>query len=184
MTAKKGGRAPPVPSPESASEEYSQDTVREFFVGISNLSHETENENRNENIKIYHYNLGKAITCLYILSDTFQSSHDKITELINKLFVIAEDVRREIRRNSNGLFKTFLIGDGPGRPEVDISQDTLVYFRSLSFKWNYIADIFFVSRWTIHRRVIEFGLGDVLGYSNIFEDELEVLSQNIVRHIV
>ena len=75
-------------------EEYSQDTVREFFFfGISNLCHETENENGNEDIRVYHYNLGKAITCLYILNDTFQSSRDEIIELRNQLFVIAGDMR-------------------------------------------------------------------------------------------
>ena len=93
--------------------------------------------------------------------------------------MIAEDIRRKIRGNSNGsthaVFQTtkaFLIGDGPGRPKVYISQDTLVYFRSLGLKWNYIADMFLVSRWAIRRRVVEFGLSDVLGYSNISDDEL------------
>ena len=52
------------------AEEYSQDTVRKFFFGISNLCHEIENENGNEDIRIYHYNLGNAITCFYILNDT------------------------------------------------------------------------------------------------------------------
>ena len=122
-------------------EKYSQDTVREFFFGISNLCHEMENENGNEDIRVYHYNLGNAITCLYVLNDTFQSSRDE-------LLVIAEDMRRKIRGNSNGsthaVFQTtknFLISDGSGRLKVDISQDTLVYFRSLGFKWNYIADV-------------------------------------------
>ena len=103
-------------------EEYSQDTVREFFVGISNLYHEIENEYENEDIRVYHYNLGKAATWLYILNDTFQSSCDEITELMNQLFVIAENVRRKIKGNSNGsthavfqTTKTFIIGDGRGR---------------------------------------------------------------------
>ena len=51
-------------------EAYSEDAVRQFFVGISNLSHEKENENGNEDIRVYHYNLGKAITCFCILNDT------------------------------------------------------------------------------------------------------------------
>ena len=108
-----------------------------------------------------------------------QSSRDEIIALMNQLFMIAEDIPRKIRGNSNGstravfqTTKTFLTGDGPGRPKVDISQDTLVDFRSLGFKWNYIADMFLVSRWTIRRRVVEFGLSDVLGYSTISDDEL------------
>ena len=114
-------------------EEYSEDAVREFFLGISNLCLEIANENGNEDIRVHHYNLGKVITSLYISNDAFQSSRDEITELISQLFVIAEDVRRKTRGNSNGsthavfqTSKTFLICDGPGRPKVDISQDTLV----------------------------------------------------------
>ena len=114
-------------------EEYSQDTVSEFFLELSNL-----------------------------LNDAFQSSHSETTELINQLFVIAEDVPRVIRGNDNGstravfqTTKTFLIVDVPGRPKVNISQDALVYFRSLGFKWNCI------------------GLSGVLGYSNISDDELD-----------
>ena len=109
-------------------EEDSQDTVREFFFQIINLCHEIANENGNEDIRVHHYNLGKAITSLYISIDAFQSSRDEITGLINQLFVITEDVRRKIRGNSNGsthavfqTTKTFLIGDGPERPKVDIS---------------------------------------------------------------
>ena len=60
-------------------EEYNQDTVSEFFIGTSNLCHKIESENGNEDIRVYHYNLGKAITCLYILNDTFQGSRDEIT---------------------------------------------------------------------------------------------------------
>ena len=33
-----------------------------------------------------------------------------------------------------------------GHPKVNVSQDTLVNFRSLGFKWKYIADIFLASR--------------------------------------
>ena len=55
-----------------------------------------------KNLRVYYYNLGKAVNCLYILNDTFRCSRDEITELTNKLFVIAEDVRRKIRGNSNG----------------------------------------------------------------------------------
>ena len=94
--------------------------------------------------------------------------------------MIAEDVRRKIRLNSNesthAVFPTtkiFLIGDGLGRPKVDISQDTLVHFRSFGFSWNYIADMLLVSRWNIRRGVVEFGLSDVLEYSNLSDDELD-----------
>ena len=34
------------------AEEYGQDTVREIFFGISNLCHEIENENGNEDMRV------------------------------------------------------------------------------------------------------------------------------------
>ena len=114
---------------------YSQDKMRGLFVGISNICHDIENEKGNEDIRFYHYNLGKAITYLYILNDTLQSYHDEIPQLINQLFVIADDVRRKIRGNNNGsihaVFQTaqiFLIGYGPDNG-----------LRHERVKWNYIA---------------------------------------------
>ena len=98
------------------------------FFGISNLWHKIENENEYEGIRVHQYNLGKTVTSLYVLNDTFQRSRNEITELINQLFVIAEDVRRKIWGNSNesthAVFqttKTLLIDNGPWRPKVDIS---------------------------------------------------------------
>ena len=41
-----------------------------------------------------------------------------------------------------------------------------------------------VSRWNIRRRVVELALSDVLGYSNISDDDSTGLSQNIIRHMV
>ena len=83
-------------------EEYSQDTFPEFFVEISNLYREIENGNGNEDIRVYHYNRGKTLTCLYILIDRFHSSRNEITEFIDQLYMIAEDAGTNIRGNSNG----------------------------------------------------------------------------------
>ena len=94
--------------------------------------------------------------------------------------MIAEDVRRKIIENGNGstyavfkTTKTFLIGDGPGHPKVDISEDILLYFRSLDFKCNYVADMVLLSRWIKRRRVVDLRLSDVLRYSDISDDELD-----------
>ena len=45
-----------------------------------------------------------------------------------------------------------------GRPKYDIKEETLIELRSLGFSWEDIARMLLVSRWTIHRRVSEFGL--------------------------
>lgn len=84
--------------------------------------------------------------------ESFQSSHDEITEWINQLFVIGEDVCRKVRENTNRsthavtqTIQIFLNGGGTGCPIGNILQSSLVYFTSLGFKWNYIADMFLVS---------------------------------------
>ena len=45
-----------------------------------------------------------------------------------------------------------------GRPRFDIREETLVELRSLGFSWEDVARMLLVSRWTVQRRVSEFGL--------------------------
>ena len=47
---------------------------------------------------------------------------------------------------------------GPGRPRFSITREQLQYLSSMSFSWTQIADILGVSRMTIYRRRVEFGL--------------------------
>lgn len=52
-----------------------------------------------------------------------------------------------------------------GRPRLDMSENVILELRSLGFKWKGISDMLLVSRWTIRRRVIEYGIQDVTGFS-------------------
>ena len=88
-------------------EEDGQDTASEVFFGISNLCHETENENWNEDIRVHYYNFGKAITSLYILNDAFQSSRDEITELVNQLLERSEEIAMEVPMQFFKLLRLF-----------------------------------------------------------------------------
>ena len=56
-----------------------------------------------------------------------------------------------------------------GRPRFDISQEQLVYLRSLSFTWSQIAAILGVSRMTLYRRRAEFGM--LMSPSQVISDE-------------
>ena len=53
--------------------------------------------------------------------------------------------------------------------------------RSLGFKWTHISDMLLVSRWTIRRRVFEFGIESVTGYSDISDNELDILIQQFIN---
>ena len=70
-----------------------------------------------------------------------------------------------------------LTHSGPGRPKYEIPEEHLLYFKSLGFTWNAIADMLLVSRWTLRRRVIEYGITDLVGFSKISNDELD----NLIR---
>eukprot|EP00794_Sanderia_malayensis_P012540 gene12540-13826_t len=70
-----------------------------------------------------------------------------------------------------------------GRPKFEISEEVLLQLRSIGFTWSQIAEMLLVSRWTIRRRVVEFGLQDVTGYSHISDEELDAkVSQFMQRH--
>ncbi|KAJ7373312.1 hypothetical protein OS493_012903 [Desmophyllum pertusum] len=60
-----------------------------------------------------------------------------------------------------------------GRPKFDIKEETLVELHSLGFSWEDIARMLLVSRWTIHRRVSEFGLNHLSRFSDITDEQLD-----------
>lgn len=64
------------------------------------------------------------------------------------------------------------------RPKCIINENTLIHLRSLGYQWNEIAAMFLVSRWTIYRRVKELGIEELLGYSNMSDDELDTIVRN------
>ena len=71
-------------------------------------------------------------------------------------------------------------GPSRGRPRFYISRGQLQYLRSLSFSWSAIADILMVSRMTLYRRRVEFGLLDEPS-SVIGEEDLLSIVRDILR---
>ena len=68
-----------------------------------------------------------------------------------------------------------------GRPRFDISQDQLEYLSSMSFTWTQIASMLGVSRMTIYRRRVEFGMNHDGISSNITDKELAVILRQMCR---
>ena len=60
-----------------------------------------------------------------------------------------------------------------GRPRFHITSEVLEDLRSLGFSWSKIAMMLGVSRWTISRRVRDYGLEDMRGFSQISNEELD-----------
>ena len=88
------------------------------------------------------------------------------------------------KRNTHTQYQTMLLYSGmQGRPSFNIHRSQLEYLRQLNFSWTEIADLVGVSRMTIYRRRIEFGMLDdnSLSRHDITDLELnEVLQQ--LRH--
>ena len=68
-----------------------------------------------------------------------------------------------------------------GRPRFDIGQDQLEYLSSMSFTWTQIASMLGVSRMTIYRRRVEFGMSHDGLSSNITDEELAVILRQMRR---
>ncbi|XP_031550294.1 uncharacterized protein LOC116287754 [Actinia tenebrosa] len=67
-----------------------------------------------------------------------------------------------------------------GRPKLQICEDTLIQLRSLGFTWETISKMLLVSRWTIRRRVKEFGIEEETGHSDLSDEELDVIVQQFI----
>jgi len=61
----------------------------------------------------------------------------------------------------------------PGRPRFVIRPEMLEELRELGFSWTKIGKMLGVSRWTIHRRVKEYGLENMTGFHHLPDDELD-----------
>ena len=71
----------------------------------------------------------------------------------------------------------------PGRPAYHIPKEVLVELRGLNFSWCKISDMFGVSRWTVKRRVQEYGLSDLQEFSNISDERIDdIIKDYISRH--
>ena len=69
---------------------------------------------------------------------------------------------------------------GPGRPKFQISRDQLQYLSSMSFNWTQIANMLGVSRMTIYRRRVEYGLISSTSGS-LTDGELRIVLNEIQR---
>lgn len=65
-----------------------------------------------------------------------------------------------------------------GRPKFHITSEVLEDLRNLGFSWTKIAMMMGVSRWTISRRVKDYGLENMRGFSPLPPAELDNLVRN------
>ena len=71
--------------------------------------------------------------------------------------------------------------DGVGKPAFDISEGLLEDFLSLGFSYTRISEILGVSRWTVSRRIKDYGLEDFKSFSKLSDDELDKVVRGYIR---
>ena len=69
----------------------------------------------------------------------------------------------------------------PGKPAFDISAELLEDLLGLGFTYTRIAQMLGVSRWTISRRIKDYGLEDFRSFSKLSDDELEDVVRGYIR---
>ena len=69
----------------------------------------------------------------------------------------------------------------PGRPRCEISEDVLLELRSYGFTWKQVADMLLVSRWTIRRPVVEYGLQETTGFSALSDEQIDFMSNSLLK---
>ena len=69
----------------------------------------------------------------------------------------------------------------PGRPKFEIKEDVLIELHSYGFTWKQIADMLLVSRWTIRRRVVEYGLQETTGFSELSDERIDFYVKQFIE---
>ena len=103
--------------------------------------------------------------------DIFQCLREKNLDLSNRPTAVAEV---SVASKCTGR---------AGRPSFQIPQEMLEDLRGFGFSWQKIADILGVSRWTIYRRVQEYGLRSMSDFSLMSDGELDnIISEYMNQH--
>ena len=78
-------------------------------------------------------------------------------------------------------FPNFERSGRPGRPKFETNEDVLIALRSYGFTWKQIADMLLVSMWTIRRRVVEYGLQDTTGFSELSDERIDFYVKQFIE---
>ena len=101
------------------------------------------------------------------------ASADKLLDDIAAIYLSLEDEKRQ--RRQSALRQR-------GRPCVEISQEQLANLLSFDFKISTIANMFQVSRKTIRRRIVQYGLEENAAFSDVTDLQLDHITQQFVTN--
>ena len=127
------------------------------------------------------------IMCLNVRREDISENDARVCSDLQNVFNDLRKCLEDLHLNFSSKLNTYCalrkLGTGAGRPRLSIPKETLEELRGMNFSWSKIALMFGVSRWTIHRRVEEYGLTHLQKFSDISDDRLdEIILDYISRH--
>ena len=157
----------------------------EYYQELSQLVHDVEHrQTEKEHLDLLKERLNSALESLNLAccttDDRNEASLSITLELMGNFSIFNQLVHRDIKKSRLAIYQYEADKQtaGPGRPKFIIKEETLINFRELGYSWTDIASILMVSRWTLRRRVSEFAIQDVTGYSQMSDEELD----STIRH--
>ena len=160
----------------------------EYFEQLSQLVSDVEHRMLEDvgSMMCLQERLDVALKSLHLLAFCTDMPTNVIRNISSDLQLYYQMLHRDIEKTSKdervAIFqvnKLKTMVNGPGRPKLFIPEDTLLRFRELGFSWIEIASLLMVSRWTLKRRVDEYGIQNAVGFSHISDDELDNNITNI-----
>ena len=178
---------PMADNPNRDTSRYIDDGWEQVFVSILQLLDEYEHYRYSSNISIRENVLARIDSVIVAIQQVLSSPAVRSLECAPFL--------EQLLRNVGGLFLDWIRCETvsqctdvavyalqsppvirtptPGRPR-------LIQLRSCGFTWKNISEMLLVSRWTIRRRVIEYGIQEITGYSDISDEELDTIIQQFI----
>lgn len=136
--------------------------------------------------------LGKAIQFLNGLRNlnldpddlkSWKEMEDVFSKIEKEFLTLYKYHNEQAAKHHSSLSVSVKKTGAPGRPSFFIPKELLVELRGLNFSWTSISKMFGVSRWTILRRVEEYGFTNLQKYSDITDEQIEnILKDYISRH--
>ena len=109
--------------------------------------------------------------------DNLQSAFSDVLSALQQCLATASFSPITVAKNVCARLKS---GE-PGKPAFDIPAELLEDLLGLGFTYTRIAEMLGVSRWTITRRVKDYGLDDFRSFSNLADDELDEVVRDYIR---
>ena len=111
--------------------------------------------------------------------DNLSLAFSDVSSALRQYLALASLFPTAVANNVCSMVKS----DGTGKPAFDISAELLEDFLSLGISYTRISEMLGVSRWTVSRRIKDYGLEDFKSFSKLSDDELDkVVRGHISEH--